>query len=278
MSQVSVNTNLGAMLALQNLNKTNSELSDTQQRINTGLKVATAKDNGATFAIAQAMRGKVAGYGVAKDTLDKAISAVDVALAAGNTLSDLLNDMKQKATAAKDPTLTTSQRAAYNADFVQLRSAITRTVTNAEFNGTNMIKSGGANIVAFANDSGSSLITVTAVSLALSGSTVTVTSSDTVDTQTNATNTLSRVNASITNLNKQLATLGSGSRALNKHRDFLAQLSDALEVGIGNLVDADLAKESAKLNSLQVKQQLGAQALAIANQTPQILLRFFQGG
>jgi flagellin len=122
------------------------------------------------------------------------------------------------------------------------------------------------------------LITVTAVSLALSGSTVTVTSSDTVDTQTNATNTLSRVNASITNLNKQLATLGSGSRALNKHRDFLAQLSDALEVGIGNLVDADLAKESAKLNSLQVKQQLGAQALAIANQTPQILLRFFQGG
>ena len=98
------------------------------------------------------------------------------------------------------------------------------------------------------------------------------------DTLTAATNALSRVNASITNLNKQLATLGSGARALTKHRDFLAQLSDALETGIGNLVDADLAKESAKLQSLQVKQQLGAQALSIANQTPQILLSFFSNG
>jgi flagellin len=276
MSQVSVNTNYAAMLALQNLNKTNQDLGDVQNRINSGLKVATAKDNGATYAIAQAMRGKVSGYGVAKDTLDKAISSVDVALSAGNTLSDLLNEMKEKATAAKDPTLTTAQRAAYNADFVQLRNAITRTVANAEFNGANMIKAGGTNIVAFANDSGSSQITITAVSFALSGSTVTVTTSDVVDTLTNATNVLTKVNASITNLNKQLATLGSGSRALQKHRDFLGALSDTLEAGIGNLVDADLAKDSAKLSSLQVKQQLGAQALSIANQSPQILLKFFQ--
>ncbi len=276
MSQVSVNTNYGALLALQNLNKTNSELSDVQNRINSGLKVATAKDNGATFAIAQAMRGKVAGYGVAKDTLDKAISTVDVTLAAGNTLSDLLNEMKQKATAARDPSLTTAQRAAYNADFVQLRAAITRTVDNAEFNGANMIKAGGANVVAFANDTGSSLITITAVSFALSGATVSVRTTDAIDTFTNAGLALSRVNASITALNKQLATLGSGSRALEKHRNFLAQLSDSLEAGIGNLVDADMAKESAKLQSLQVKQELGAQALSIANQSPQILLKFFQ--
>lgn len=277
MSQVSVNTNYGALLALQSLNKTNQELDEVQNRINSGFKVATAKDNGATFAIAQAMRGKVAGYGVAKDTLDKAISTVDVTLAAGNTLSDLLNEMKQKATAARDPSLTTAQRAAFNADFVQLRAAITRTVDNAEFNGANMIKAGGSNVIAFANDTGSSLITLTAVSFALSGSTVSVRSTDVVDTFTNAGAALSRVNASITALNKQLATLGSGSRALEKHRTFLAQLSDSLEAGIGNLVDADMAKESAKLQSLQVKQQLGAQALSIANQSPQILLRFFQG-
>ena len=276
MSQVSVNTNYGALLALQNLNKTNQELADVQNRINSGFKVATAKDNGATFAIAQAMRGKVAGYGVAQSTLDKAISTVDVTLAAGNTLSDLLNEMKQKATAARDPSLTTAQRAAYNADFVQLRDAISRTVSNAEFNGANMIKASGQNVVAFANDTGSSLITLTAVSFALSGATVTVTTTDKVDTFTNAGLALTRVNASITALNKQLATLGSGSRALEKHRSFLAQLSDSLEAGIGNLVDADMAKESAKLQSLQVKQQLGAQALSIANQSPQILLRFFQ--
>ena len=129
----------------------------------------------------------------------------------------------------------------------------------------------------FANDTGSSLITLTAVSFALSGATVTVTTTDQVDTYTNAGLALTHVNASITAPNKQLATLGSGSRALEKHRTFLAQLSDSLEAGIGNLVDADMAKESAKLQSLQVKQQLGAQALSIANQSPQILLKFFGG-
>ena len=277
MSQVSVNTNYGALLALQNLNRTNSELDAVQNHINTGLKVATAKDNGATFAIAQEMRGKVSGYGVAKDTLDKAISLVDVALSAGNTISDLLNELKAKATAARDSSLTTSQRAAFNADFVQLRDAITRTVTNAEFNGSNMIKASGNDASAFANDSGSSTVTITAVSFALSGTVVTITSTQDITTLTNASNALSLVNASITNLNRELAKLGSGARALEKHRDFIGQLSDTLEAGIGNLVDADLARESARLQSLQVKQQLGAQALSIANKAPQILLSFFQG-
>lgn len=273
----SVNTNYGAMVALQNLNRTNSELEAVQGRINSGLKVASAKDNGATFAIAQSMRGKVAGYGVAVNTVDKAMSTVDAAIAGGNAISDLLTSLKEKATAAKDSSLTTAQRAAYNADFTRLRDEVTNIVSNSEFNGANMIKAGGSNVVAFANDTGSSLITLTAVSFALSGSTVTVTTTDQVDTYTNAALALTHVNASITALNKQLATLGSGSRALEKHRTFLAQLSDSLEAGIGNLVDADMAKESAKLQSLQVKQQLGAQALSIANQSPQILLKFFGG-
>jgi flagellin len=277
MSQVSVNTNYGALLALQNLNHTNSDLDAVQNRINTGLKVATAKDNGATFAIAQEMRGKVSGYGVAKDTLDKAISLVDVALSAGNTISDLLNELKAKATAARDGSLTTSQRAAFNADFVQLRDAIDRTVSNAEFNGSNMIKTNGDNASAFANDTGSSLVTITAVSFALSGTVVTIASTADISTLTRANAALSKVNASITNLNRELAKLGSGSRALEKHRDFIGQISDTLEAGIGNLVDADLARESARLQSLQVKQQLGAQALSIANRAPQILLSFFQG-
>jgi flagellin len=90
----SVNTNYGAMVALQNLNKTNSELEQVQGRINSGLKVASAKDNGATFAIAQSMRGKVAGYGVAVDTVDKAMSTVDAAIAGGNAISYLLTPLK----------------------------------------------------------------------------------------------------------------------------------------------------------------------------------------
>jgi flagellin len=272
----SVNTNYGAMLALQNLNKTNADLTDVQGRINSGLKVSSAKDNGATFAIAQSMRGKVAGYGVAADTVDKAMSTVDAALAGGNAISDLLTALKEKATAAKDSSLTTSQRAAYNADFTRLRDEITSIVSNAEFNGANLIKTSGTNAVAFANDTGTSLITVTAVSFALSGSTNTITTSEKVDTATNATTALTHINATITNINKQLAVFGSASRALQKHKDFLTSLSDTLQSGIGNLVDADLAKDSAKLSSLQVKQQLGAQALSIANSQASILLRFFQ--
>lgn len=272
----SVNTNYGAMVALQNLNRTNVELESVQNRINSGLKVASAKDNGATFAIAQSMRGKVAGYGVAVNTVDKAMSTVDAAIAGGNAISDLLTQLKEKATAAKDVSLTTAQRAAYNADFTRLRDEIGHIVSNAEFNGANLIKASGSNAVAFANDTGSSLITVTAVSFALSGSTNTITTSSTVDTVTNATAALTRINASITNINKQLAIYGSASKALQKHKDFLNSLSDTLEAGIGNLVDADLAKDSAKLSSLQVKQQLGAQALSIANSSASVLLRFFQ--
>jgi flagellin len=272
----SVNVNYGALLALQNLNKTNDELSIVQNRINTGLKVSSAKDNGATFAIAQEARGRVAGYGVAVDTVDKAISTLDAAITGGNTVSDLLLDLKAKATAAKDSSLTTAQRAAFNADFVQLREAVSRAVSNAEFNGANAIKASGSDITAFANDTGSSTITITAASLALSGSNVTLASTADITTLTKAGDALSKINESITNVNKQLATFGAASRALDKHKSFLTSLSDTLEAGIGHLVDADLAKESAKLTSLQVKQQLGAQALSIANSSTSILLSFFR--
>ncbi|MGE3303802.1 MAG: flagellin [Hyphomonadaceae bacterium] len=272
----SVNTNFGAMIALQNLNKTDAELTQVQNRINSGFKVASAKDNGATFAIAQSMRGKVAGYGVAADTVDKAMSTLDAAIAGGNSISDLLTQLKEKATAAKDSSLTTAQRAAYNADFTRLRDEITSIVTNAEFNGANLIKASGNNAVAFANDTGSSLITVTAVSFALSGTTNTITTSEAIDTVTKATTALTHINATITAVNKQLAVFGSASKALQTHKNFLTSLSDTLQAGIGNLVDADMAKESAKLSSLQVKQQLGAQALSIANSQASILLRFFQ--
>ena len=201
---------------------------------------------------------------------------LDAAITGGNTVSDLLLDLKAKATAATDTSLTTAQRDAFNADFLQLRDALQRAVDNSEFNGANAIKSGGDNIVAFANDTGSSTITITAQSFALSGSNVTLTTSNDLSSLTNAQTALSKVNASITNVNKALATFGAASRALDKHKTFLASLSDTLEAGIGNLVDADLAKESAKLTSLQVKQQLGAQALSIANSSTSILLSFFR--
>ena len=272
----SVNTNYGALVALQNLNKTQSDLAAVQNQIDTGLKVSSAKDNGAVFAIAQQARGKLAGYGVASDTVDKAISTLDVAISAGNSISDLLTQLKTKATAATDTSLTTAQLAAYNADFTRLRDEITNIVSNANFNGANLISASGTNVTAFADDTGSSLITVTAQSFALGGTINSITSSDTIDTNGNAATALTHVNATITALNQQLAAFGSAAGALATHKAFLTSLSDTLNAGIGNLVDADLAKASAQLSSLQVKQQLGAQALSIANSSSSILLKFFQ--
>src|SRR5690606_4152524 len=158
----SVNTNAGAMVALQNLSKTNSALSQTQGRVNTGLAIATAKDNGGIYAIAQKMRSEVSAYNAVQQSLDRGVSTVDVALAAGEAISDLLVQMKEKALAASDSSLDTQSRDSLNADFVALRNQITTIVSNAEFNGTNMLQTGGTAVVALANADGANTITVAA--------------------------------------------------------------------------------------------------------------------
>lgn len=272
----SVNTNVGAMIALQNLNATNSELATVQNRINTGKKVATAKDNGAIWAIAQAQRSDVAALGAVRQSLDRGVAAVDVAISAGESISDLLLQLKEKALAAKDESLDTSARTALNEDFKSLRDQIQKVVDNAEFNGVNLLKSGATTYKALANVDGSATVDVAAEIMKLSGTVVTITTTDVISTVTNATAVLSRVDASIANVSASLARLGTSSKALGTHATFVSKLSDTLEAGVGNLVDADLAKESARLQALQTKQQLGVQALSIANTAPQILMRLFQ--
>ncbi|MGZ5999780.1 MAG: flagellin, partial [Rhizomicrobium sp.] len=127
----SVNTNTGALIALQYLNATQAQLAQTQSAINSGLKVASAKDDGATFAIAQNQRGSVAGYASVIDSLNRGSSAIDVALSAGQSISDLLIQLKAKALSASDSSLDTASRQALNQDFVALRDQITTIVKNA---------------------------------------------------------------------------------------------------------------------------------------------------
>ena len=264
------------MLAMQNLSRTQSELTTTQARIATGQKVSSAKDNGAIFAIANNMRGSSTALNAVRESLQRGQSSTDVALAAGETISDLLNQMKEKALAAADTQLNTSSRAAMNADFTALRDQITKAVNNANFNGFNLISSTGTDILALADETGTSKITVAAQDLSLGGGNVTVASTTSVSTTTLASAALSLVNASIQNVSLALSRLGSGSKALTTHLTFVNKLQDALDAGIGNIVDADLAKESAKIQALQTKQQLGFQALSIANQGPSSLLSLFR--
>lgn len=272
---ISVNTNPGALIALQNLNATSRELAIVQQRINTGLKVSSAKDDGAIFAIAQNLRSDLSGLGAVKQSLDRGTSTVDVAIAAGESISDLLIDLKAKAVAASDASLDTATRTALNDDFKALRDQITTIVSNAEFNGVNVIKNGGTDVTAITNDLGTSTITVAAQDLSLTGTNVAITAATDISTATLASLAVTDLETSITNVNKALATLGTGSKSFETQRDFASKLADVIEVGIGNLVDADLARESAKLQALQVKQQLGIQALAIANQAPAAILGLF---
>jgi flagellin len=276
----SVNTNVGAMVALQYLNKTNKELSDTQTRINTGLRVASAKDNGAIWAIAQNQRATSGALDAVKESLQRGQSTVDVALAAGESVSDLLLQMKAKALAASDTTLDTNSRVALNTDFLSLRDQIGKAVNNADFNGVNMI--GGASPVTInplANADGTASITVAAQPMDLGTGALAglLTNASSIGTQALALGMITNLNQAIINVSAALSALGTGSKSLGAHLTFISKLQDSVDAGIGNLVDADLAKESAKLQSLQTKQQLGTQALSIANQAPQTILMLFKG-
>lgn len=273
---LSVNTNYGALIALQNLNKTNSDLTEVQNRVNTGLQVAGPKDDGAVWAIAQSMRMDVLALSAVTQSLDRAISATDVAVAAGQSISDLLTEMKAKALAASDDSLDQNSREAYNADFVSLRDQIGKIIENAVFNGVNLLDGSTATLQALANAAGDQFLTVTAQDLSFGGSIVSITSTATISTATNASSMITTIENSLNAINLALAKLGTDSKKVGIHKTFVSKLSDELTNGIGNLVDADLAKESAKLQSLQTKQQLGLQALAIANQAPQAVLSLFR--
>jgi len=276
MLNASVNTNVGAMVALQNLNKTNSELQTTQNRINTGLRVSSAKDDGATFAIAQSQRASVASLNAVKDSLGRATSSVDVAMSAGESISDMLTQMKEKVLAGSDTSLNTTSREALNTDFKALIDQIKKTVSNAVFNGINLLDGSLPNLQALANSEGTARLTVSAQKLDLGGSIISLSSTSSFTTATAASSLLATIDSSINNLSGSLAQLGTSSKALEAHATFIGKLQDSITAGIGNLVDADLAKESAKLQSLQTKQQLGIQALSIANQAPQQVLSLFK--
>ncbi|MDP1632100.1 MAG: flagellin [Caulobacter sp.] len=274
---ISVHTNQSALIALQNLNKTNDDLASAQNRISTGLKVQGPKDNASVWGIAQAQRADIGALGAVKMSLDRAQSIADVAISAGETISDLLISMKEKVTAAMDPSLDTVSRTALDADYKSILRQISQIVGNAEFDGANILNgSVGAGIRFLANADANSFITLSAKTMSLGGAIITMGAATSITTVTLATTIQGLLTTSIANVNQSLGDLGAQARQIESHNKFVSKLTDVLHTGIGNLVDADLAKESARLQALQVQQQLGAQALSIANSAPQIVLSLFK--
>lgn len=271
----SINTNVGAMQALQVFNAINAEMAVVQRRISTGLKVASVKDNPAIWAIAQNQRSEVRGLDAVKTSLNRSRGILDVAMAAGESISELLIEMKAKALAASDYDLADPARQALNDDYLALRQQIDRVVRNADVNGINLLSAGGTDrIRALADTKGQSTIDVDHVDLSTTGSILSGLPADLMGGL--GANGLDDINAAMRGVNSAIGKLGTGSKALESHLKFVEKQQDAIEAGIGNLVDADLAKESARLQSLQVRQQLAVIAMQIANQQPSLLLQLFR--
>ena len=276
----SIITNPEAFVALRNLERTNEKLSRTQERLSTGLKVTSATDDASNFAIAQGVRGDVRALSAITQGLNNSKGIGEIALAGVTAISDLLQDIRQKLTELANGGLTTAQRVIVKADFDKLMSQAYGFVSNSNFNGRNLLISDATNVNTISNLNGTNL-TLTARSGSNSGVTHLIRSLagatlGTTGAATDAVNAQSVIAAQYsaleTEVNTSLGALGAEIRALKFQTDFLTTVNDSTEIGLGNIVDADLARESAELTALQVRQQLGVQVLGIANQQPQILL------
>ena len=275
MSLNSVNTNAGAMIALQSLSAINRDLDVTLRHISTGLAISGPKDNPAVWVVAQTQRAEARSLDAVRDSLQRGRSITDVALSAGETVTDLLSKMKEKMLAAADTSLSTTSRAALNQDYLSLRRQIDRTVESAGFNGVNLISAGAVGqIQALANADASDTVNIDHVDLSTGGAALSGMRADLLAGPISGAD-LKAMSSAIENVTSALARLGTGSFALETHQTFIDKLQDTLNTSVGRLVDADMAREATKLQALQIKQQLAIKSLAIANSGTSYLLTLF---
>jgi flagellin len=273
MAMNSVNTNLGSMVALQSLNRTTEQLSVVQKRVSTGLRVSDAKDDGGAFAVTQAVRSDVAGLTAANEQLGGTKGVLDTTFAALGKISESMVKVRETLTRMADGTLNSEQFDQYSAQYTALRTQIQNFVSDATYNGRTLLDTADGNIVTTRNESGDTF-TVTAIDgatdLVVAAAPATVTAAQTALA---AGGDFETVESAIADALNQF---GSDSNYIDAQIRYNKDKVDAIEGGLGALIDADLAKESAKLQSLQIRQQLGTQALSISNQAPQTLLSLFR--
>lgn len=269
----SVITNSSAMVALQSLNRTSEQLAVTQKRVSTGLRVSDAKDDGAAFAVAQTVRADVAGLTAANEQLGNSKGILGTALAGLVKVSDAMKDIRSTLVRLADDTLNTDQRAQYEAQYTELRSQIISYIEDATYNGQSLLNTTVASFSATRNESGT---TYTLTSVDGAGTLVVAaapTSSTAAQTALADGDDFDTVMTAVSNA---LNTFGSNNKYVDNQISYNSEKIDSLTDGMGSLIDADLAKESARLQALQIRQQLGTQALSIANQAPQALLSLFR--
>jgi flagellin len=270
----SVNTNIGAMTALQSLNRTNDALAAVQKRVSTGFRVADAKDDGGAFAVAQSVRGDVAGLTAANEQLGGLKGIVDVTLNSLGQVSKTMVEVRTVLTRLADGTINDAQRDQYEQQYTQLRTQLERFIDDATYNGRTLLSTdpaaGGGDIVTIRNEQGTTLTLA-----AFDGATdfvVDAAPADATAAQTAITGNWTDINKVI---NDAMNRLGADARYIDSQIGYNRDKLDAIEGGLGALIDADIAKEAARLQALQIRQQLGTQTLSITNQAPQALISLF---
>lgn len=273
----SILTNNSAMVALQTLKSINNDLSKTTSMISTGKEVASAKDNSAMWAISKVMESDVSGFKAVSDSLSLGESTVAVASAGAEQITNLLNEMKEKVVAATGENVDHTK---ITADITQLKEQITSVIAASQFNGTNLLDTAGnAGISVLSSLDRDAGGTVTAANIDVASvdfeANLDLTTIDTSDAAT-AEASLTDMETLIQTAVDGAAALGASSSRISDQNDFVGKVSDAIKSGIGTLVDADMEEASARLQALQVQQQLGVQSLSIANQAPQSILSLFR--
>jgi flagellin len=250
------------MTALQTLTFTNKSLEDTQNRIATGLRVSSAADNAAYWSIATGMRTQTGGLSAVQDALGLGAAIVDTAYSALNDAIGVAQKIFEKYVARETPGTDTT---IIDAEITELKAQVVQYAQGATFEGVNLLATGGTDQdVVTGYESGTGVVTMTVAAYDLEAALSAATDSITVETAIDA-------------MRAAAASFGSAKTRIAAQQTFTSSLMDALDRGIGQLVDADMNKESARLSALQVKQQLGIQALSIANSNSQNILALFRG-
>lgn len=272
----SILTNNGAMVALQSLSSINSDLTEVQNQISTGKEVGSAKDNSAIWAISKVMESDVAGFEAVSDSLSLGESTVAVATAGAEQITDLLKEMKEKVVAATGENV---DNAKLEADVDELKNQITSVIGASQFNGANLLNSAGGDITVLSSLDRDVSGAVTASNITVASvdfeAGLNLTSIDMSDATT-AEASIDDIEALIQAAVDGAAALGASAARIEKQNEFVSKVTDAMKSGIGALVDTNMEEASARLKALQTQQQLGVQALTIANSAPETLQQLFR--
>ncbi len=279
----SIVTNVGAMVALQNLNQTASALQTTQEQISTGLRVNSATDDGAAFAVAQRVRSDVGALTAANQQLGGVQGLLSTTISGLTNVSNEMNTMRQVLVSLANGNTSGSQRTQYIAQYQSDLANVKSYFQDASYNGKTLVgditgSSGTiAKVAVVRNEVGSTYGIATFGGSAFLGS-ITFTSTQ-MASSTTMQGVISTTGVFMTKTNtigSQLNYYGSANTFINNQITYNSNKINSLNSGLGSLIDADMAQESAQLQALQIRQQLGTQALSIANQAPQSLLSLFK--